>query len=309
MIVSDMMGVSTRCAESSKSTLGSFGCPFKFGLPNGVILVKKGYKIPASTDVTAEFMTGLVQNGTIIPLLNAFSFEPVNEDDVLETSATGVNDLARKGLTSLMFTFKKGIEYERAMENLTGFGAFDVWVVDNDGNMLGVDEGGDFAGWTAGLVLAKSKTWNTGSESEGKAIEIQLTQPGERAYVTWLAAKELGFFIPSNIDGVNAVRVTFEDANGAVPPANSDTSVSVRVLASDGSTPVLGITDGQFRVRVDGGADLATASSEVGDGYYTITAPVASGELTVDLYDDTAGVDTINVADILFTGSGVATVA
>ena len=302
MILSDILGVNSKCKDAGLASVGSFACPFKFQLPDGLILIKKGFKVPAATDFNKAYLLDLVQTGIAIPLLRSFSFEPINEDDVLETSVTGVNDLARKGLTSLMFTYKKGIEYEKAMERLTSFGAFDVWVVDTSGNFLGIDKDGDFGGWSAGLVLAKSKTWNTGSESEGKAIEVQLTQPGERKNTTWIEASKLDFFAPTEIDGINGTYMSFADTNGAVPPAASDVEISLQVLANDKSTPILGLVTGDIEVRLSGVITAATVSED-GNGFYTLSVTVTAGTVDVTLHDSVDAVDVVNVSDILFAGT------
>ena len=301
MSLGDILGKSSKCSDAGLASVGSFGCPFKFGLPDGIILVRKGYAVPQADTFDKEYLVDLIQTGVAIPLLNSFSFEPINEDDVLETSVTGVNDLARKGLTSLMFTYKKGAEYEKAIEKLTSFGAFDVWVIDKSGNFLGIDRDGDFAGWTAGLLLAKSKTWNTGSESEGKAIEVQLTQPGERKSVTWIEASELDFFAPTEIDGINGTSMAYADDNGAVPPAASDTDLKVQVLANDKSTPVVGLTTSDIEVRL-GGVVTPGVVAEDGEGFYTITVGVTAGTVEVQLRDTVKLVDSVDVSGILFAG-------
>jgi len=303
MSLGDILGKSSKCSDAGLASVGSYGCPFKFGLPDGLILVKKGYKVPSADTFDKAYLLDLIQTGIAIPLLNSFSFEPINEDDVLETSVTGVNDLARKGLTSLMFTFKKGIEYEKAIEKLTSFGIFDVWIVDKMGNFLGIDVNGDFGGWTAGLLLAKSKTWNTGSESEGKAIEVQLTQPGQRKNVTWIEASELDFFAPTEIDGVNGTYMSYADLFGPVPPADSDATVKVQVLANDKSTAILGLALGDFSVFINGIGATVSAVTDDGGGFYTITVPVTAGTVSTSLYDGVKTVQVVEVSGILFAGS------
>jgi len=301
----DIMGVTTSCSSTVSGGTGSYGCPFQFQLPDGVFLIKKGYYIPEATDVTKTFLLDLVQKGDAIPLLDAFNFEPINEDDVLETSNTGVNALARKGLTSLKFTYKKGIEYEKAIERLTSFGVFDVWVVDKAGNMLGVEKSGGFGGFSAGLVLAKARMWNDGSVAEGKAIEIQLVQPGEFKFITWIEASQLDFYIPTEIDGINTTRMDFADASGAVPPANSDTSLKVGVFANDGITAITGLVAGDFKSN-----KTVTAITEEGGGFYTLTvSSLVTGEsVTAQLYDVANDYDAVNLSDILFAGTVSATV-
>jgi len=296
----DIMGVTTACQSTVSGGTGSFGCPFKFQLPDGMILIKKGFYIPAATDVTKAYMQELVQAGTIVPLLDAFNFEPINEDDVLETSNTGVNSLARKGLTSLRFTYKKGIQYEKALEALQSFGVFDVWVVDKDGNILGVEKSNGFGGFNGGLVLPKAKMWNDGSVSEGKAIEVQLTQPGEFKYMTWIEASQIDFFIPTEIDGINVAQMSFADANGAVVPADTDTSLKVKVFANDGVTPISGLALGDFS-----SSNAVSAVVEDSSGYYTLTvAAVSSGStVSVKLYDVADDYNSVIVNEILFSGS------
>lgn len=302
----DIMGISTACQTTIEGGTGTYACPFKFQLPDGVILIKNGYYIPSGTELTKEFLLELVQKGDAIPLLDAFNFEPIDEDDVLETSNTGINALARKGLTSLKFTYKKGIEFEKAIERLTSFGVFDVWVVDKSGNMLGVEKSEGFGGFTAGLVLAKARMWNDGSSAEGKAIEMQLTQPGEFKFMTWIEAGQLDFFVPTEIDGVNNVVMTYEDSNGAVPPADTDTSLKVKVFANDGVTAITGLALGDFK-----STSTVTAVTDDGGGFYTLTvsALVAAATETTQLYDVADSYSAVNVSDILFGGSVSATVS
>ena len=308
MNIEDIIGVSSACSDATSRAVGSYGCPFKFQLPDGVILLKKGFFVPAGQDFSKTYLQGLIQEGIAIPLLNSFGFEPINEDDVLETSVTGVNDLARKGLTSLKFMFKKGIAFEKELEKLTSFGRFDVWVVDKSGNFLGVEKSGGFGGWSAGLALARAKTWNTGSESEGKDFEIQLTQPGERKNVTWIEASQLDFFAPTEIDGVNPVVLTFEDALGPVPPASSDTSLKIKAVASDGSTPIEGLTDSDFLVEIDGAIVNVTGASETSPGFYDVTVAVSAGALQATLYDAVLGAEAVLVNEYIFAGKVQATV-
>lgn len=300
MSIETIMGVSSKCSDASLAGVGSYGCPFKFQLPDGIILVRKGYFVPNADTLDKAYLLDLIQSGIAIPLLDSFAFEPINEDDVKETSVTGVNALARKGLTELKFTYKKGIDYEKALDKLTSFGAFDVIVVDKSGNFLGIEKSGGFGGFTAGLLLAKSRIWNDGSASEGKEIEVQLTQPGEAKFLTWLEVGALGFFAPTEIDGINAVEMSYADAAGAVPPAGADTDVKLKIVAADGVTPILGLATGQ--IHVDGVAGVVT---EDGEGFYTVvaTALVAAETVVSKLYDDADSYSSVNVADILFGGT------
>lgn len=302
MSIETIMGVSSKCSNASLAGVGSYGCPFKFQLPDGIILVRKGYFVPNADTLDKDYLLDLVQQGLAIPLLDSFAFEPINEDDVKETSVTGVNALARKGLTELKFTYKKGIEYEKALDKLTSFGAFDVIVVDKSGNFLGVEKSGGFGGFTAGLLLAKSRIWNDGSTSEGKEIEVQLTQPGESKFMTWLEVGSLGFFAPTEIDGINACDLAYADTNGAVPPADLDAVLKVQVLAADGVTPILGLVTGNFKIEIDG-VDISLVAVEDGLGFYSLTAAIVAGTVVTKIYDVAQSYESVNVADILFGGS------
>ena len=307
MTIEQIMGLSSKCSESNDANTGSFACPFQFQLPDGPILVKRGYKIPSATDITTAFLLGLIQSNQAIPILDAFNFEPNTEDDVKETSNTGITTLARRGLTTLMFTYKKGIDHEKALEKLLSFGVFDVWLVDKSGNLLGIDKSGDFGGFSAGLVLPKSRTWNDGSVAEGKALEIQLTKPGQFKDMTWIEAGSLPMFLPTEFQGKNQTILRFEDVNGAVPPAATDTTVKVRVLAIDGITPVPGLVTNQFRSI----SNIISAVVDDGNGYYTITlaALVASATLDIEIFDTVAGFNSVIVNGFLFNGKTTVVVA
>ena len=88
MSIKTVMGVSSKCGDASLAGVGSYGCPFKFQLPDGIILVRKGYYVPAADVLNKEYLLDLIQTGIAIPLLDSFAFEPINEDDVKETSVT-----------------------------------------------------------------------------------------------------------------------------------------------------------------------------------------------------------------------------
>ena len=286
-VLNTINGTSDGCGGGAANT-GELGCEIEFGLVIHGIGLNSGTIIPATQDVDIDYINTLIQAGTAVPLMNAFSSEPTFADDTVETSPLGVEALTLEGLPKFMLTMKKGQEYYKELAKLTGFGNIEWILGDVNGNWkMAKTSAGDFKGFACGQVNAMITTPATATETEKKSITFQLTNRNEydSMYDVFLAST----LVPiSDVKGINGVNLTFADASGAVPPSDADTTLKVKaVFASDNFTVIEGLVVGDFLYQVDGATVVPSGVVDDGDGFYTLTvAAIATSEvLTVQNYD------------------------
>ena len=295
-VINTIASKSAGCGGSSINT-GDLGCDISFGLVIHALGFKKGVKIPASTDITIDYINGLVQSGDVIPLMDAFSSEPTMSEDTLETSPLGVEALTLKGLPKYSLTMKKGQNYYKEMAKLTGFGNINWVLGDVSGNWkYAVTSEGDFTGFTAGQTLASITTPATATETEKKSFTFQLTDRNQIDN-SYAVIESANLFPISDVSGINGVELSFADANGAVVPASGDTNLKVKaVLKADRITSIEGLATANF--KFSGGSVTAV---EDGEGFYTLTvSSLSAGSINLELYDAVASANAIIVSGELY---------
>jgi len=275
------------CSGANTANTGKLGCLSLFGTPEHLLALRKGTTIPAATDFNIAYITPLVQNGTIIPLIGASAFEDVSAEDTYSTNSSGIKRLNLKGLPEYKLMFEEGHEFYKELAELEGYKSYDFIIGDDEGNwMLVENSSGDYHGFTAGhhtpeLTMRKVK----GGDAESKSLLVQFLDRLEwdKNYVI-LHQDQLGF-VPNDIPAVNGVNLSFNAV-----PADLGTTVSINaVLSSDNNTPVEGLTDDtNWKATIDGTTDNAvTGVTEDTPGNYTLTlSALSSGEsLKIDLED------------------------
>jgi len=299
-VINTIASMSAGCGGESINT-GTLGCDVEFGLVIHALGFKKGVVIPASTDITQAYIDGLVQSGDVIPMMDAFSSEPTIAEDTLETSALGVETLTLKGLAKYMLTMKAGQNFYKQMSKLTGFGNINWVLGDVNGNWkFAVNTDGSFTGFTAGQTLSAITTPATATEAEKKSFTFQLTDRRQidLSYAVILSAN---LFPISDVTGINGTLLSFEDANGAVPPTIGDTTLKIKVLLeADKHTPLEGLSAANFKYTVDGTGEVPTLVDN-GDGYYTLTVDaLIASTIKLNNYDSTVNKDVIIVSSELY---------
>ena len=300
-VINTIASKSSGCGGGTLNT-GDLGCDVEFGLVIHALGIKRGVSIPASTDITNAYINGLIQQGNLVPIMDAFSSEPTMAEDTLETSPLGVEALTLKGLPKYMLTMKKGQYYYKEMAKLTGFGNLDWILGDVNGNWkFAVNSDGSFGGFTAGQTLASMTVPATATETEKKSFSFQLTDRTQidSTYAVVLASN---LFPISDISGINGVDLSFEDANGAVVPAVSDTSLKVKVvLSSDKITGIEGLDISNFKYTVDGVSATPSAISDEGNGFYTLTVDaITASTIALTTWDSSVSKNVTILATELF---------
>lgn len=308
-VLNTINGTSDGCGGGAANT-GELGCEIEFGLVIHGIGLNSGTIIPAAQDVDIDYINTLIQAGTAVPLMNAFSSEPTFADDTVETSPLGVEALTLEGLPKFMLTMKKGQEYYKELAKLTGFGNIEWILGDVNGNWkMAKTSTGDFKGFACGQVNAMITTPATATETEKKSLTFQLTNRNEydSMYDVFLAST---LFPISDVKGINGVNLTFADATGAIPPADAETTLKVKaVFASDNFTAVEGLLVGDLLYTVDGATVVPSGVVDDGDGFYTLTvAAIATAEeLTLQNYDSSVNKNVVITAAGILLRSNVLT--
>ena len=300
-VLNTIATTSDGCGGGAANT-GELGCDIEFGLVIHGIGLTTGTIIPASQDVDIDYINTLIQAGSAVPLMNAFSSEPTFADDTFETSPLGVEALTLEGLPKFMLTMKKGQEYYKEIAKLTGFGNIEWILGDVNGSWkMAKTSAGDYKGFSAGQVNAMITTPATASETEKKSVTFQLTDRNEydSMYDVFLSST---LFPISDVKGINGVNLSFADASGAVPPSDAETTLKVKaVFASDNFTGIEGLLVGDLLYTVDGATVVPSGVVDDGDGFYTLTvAALASAEiLTLQNYDSSVN------KNVVITTAGV----
>lgn len=300
-VLSKIASTSAGCGGGSANT-GQLGCKLGFGYAVHAIPLVKGTLIPATTDLDLDFMNVLVQAGKALPLTNAFSSEVSVAEDQLETSPLGVEALTLLGLHKYSITFKEGEYFYKELAKLRSFGNLDFILGDTKGNwLMAKNSNGDFKGFSAGQVNVMDVP-ATATEVRKRTLTFQLIDRNETDlnYDIFLASS---LFPISDVQGVNGVNLSFEDANGAVPPSDADTTLKVKaVLASDNHTGIEGLAVGDFAYTQAGATVVPSGVVDDGDGYYTLTvAAIATSEvLTLQNYDGGVNKNVVISNDILY---------
>ena len=150
----DIMNKLENCGGDQANT-GKLGCLQAFGTPLSAILTKSGFVIDKNTTLDIAYLTANVQNGNLIPLMDASSFEDVSAEDAFSTNAAGVERLNLQGLPKYKLMFEEGHEFYREMTKLTSYKSKGAILIDDAGRWLfGVNSDGDYVGLTLGQVTA-----------------------------------------------------------------------------------------------------------------------------------------------------------
>ena len=294
----DIMSKLENCGGSQANT-GKLGCLQEFGTPLSVILTKKGFVIPKETDVTIAYLETNVQNGNLIPVMDASSFEDVSGEDANSTNAAGVERLNLLGLPKYKLMFEEGHEFYRQMSKMTSYKSKGGILIDDSGRWLfGVNSAGDYVGLTIGQITAEMrKTKVQGGDAESKSLLMQFIDRYQWDYSYGIVERtEIGLST-SEVPTINGAKITL----GSIPAAAA-VSIDVKVvLASDGSSLVEGLAETNFVVTSAGSSQVPSAISETSPGLYTLTVTALSaGVLLIDLFDSALNLDVVISNNVLY---------
>ena len=291
--------------DCTTSRLGSGleACQAIEGLPNGFILVPKGWSRNKTTDTFDKtYVQEQCQTGNFIPLVGCFEMVSETPDAVTQESQSGLMEVVRQGKPVFTGTYKNGLAFQKIAYSYNSYNQYDVLITYETGFIKCAEsvDGTEIKGLSVGMLNTNGYTENNGSNSASTIIKFQITDPFEyNQYVNLLT--ELDFNPNTEIFGITDCKLT-----GTADASDNKAYVSVKWLHNE-QFNILGLSTSNFRLTINGVADVITAVTyNSSTGLYSITpttAFVADQTVVVQLYDATVPTTTAKVGNKLYRGT------
>jgi hypothetical protein len=294
--------------DCTTSRLGSGleSCQAIEGLPNGFILVPKGWSRNKTTDTfDKEYVQEQCQIGNFIPLVGCFEMVSETPDAVTQESQSGLMEVVRQGKPVFTGTYKNGLAFQKIAYSYNSYNQYDVLVTYETGYIKCAEtvDGTSIKGLSVGMLNTNGYTENNGSTSASTMIKFQVTDPFEyNQYVNLLT--DLDFNPNTELFGITDCVLT-----GRADVSDAKVYVKVKWLHNE-QFNILGLAIANFRLTIDGVANTITAvtyNSTTGEYALTPTATLTTGDsVVVQLYDATVPTATAKLGNKLYKGTTVA---
>jgi len=301
--IGTIIGKVDNCGGNQANT-GKEGCLQLFGTPLSVILTAKNFSIPATTEITIAYLQLQVQNGNLIPVMEASSFEDLSSEDTMSTNAAVVERINLLGLPKYKFMYEEGHEFYKQMSKLTSFKSRGVILIDDAGRWLfGRKADGSLCGMTAGQINPEQrKTKVQGGDAESKSLTIQFLDRLQWDYEYGIVEREAMGLSESDVPVINGVNLAF-----TATPGDTDTSLEISAkLSSDNTSLIEGLETANFFVTINGVTEAGFTANEATPGMYTLSAITALATSDVVVVGFISGnYTTIISGDELYRTAGV----
>lgn len=290
------------CGAGASLGTGTRGCKPFFAKAVSAWILPQGTLLDDNVALDLTYAQQLQAEGKLIVLNGVRNFADNTPDDVTEELEDGTKAYIRGGKYEFSMDFINGLHFHAAVHSLSSYGAYDIMLVDRNGNVLGTKDAstGQLKGFTVGMMQGGKLTWGTDSTQQRESIMMQLLNRNEldRDYV-FIDNSNLGDFDATALEGVNQVTLSFEAA-----PANLDTTLTVKAVRAQDGAAVTGLAFGDFVLTVNGSTSNPTAddSEATGAGIYvlTISALATNDVLSLSLYDNANNRSVVTLANVLY---------
>lgn len=274
------------CGAEGVVGSGSLGCPID---PENI---KHIYAVSSGTKITTTLDRALVRTmqkaGTLIPLLDAFDVTWTPEENQLETSPSlGIKSKGRTGLYELTAMFANGTHFQKVLKSMEGQNKWDIIVIDEDDNIFGTEgKNGEFKGFRTSMFAVNPYKFKSGAEGGKTSATMQFSRSNEfNEAMTGIMSETLDF-IPSDMDGVNEIKLSLSGLTAA------STGIVVKTVLDKGRTHFVGgLAVADFLVKVAGATVVPSGIVEDSDAKtYSLTVAALSADQSVEVVIyDTAG--------------------
>lgn len=274
-----------KCNLSDVYGTGKEGCDAFLRDVKSIWLTPVGFKYDKTKELDSEYANQLIAEGKLIVLNKIVGFTDNSEEAVYHTYDDGTKELIRKGKYEFGFNFKKGLYYQKALNTINSFNAYDVTFVDVNNNILVTEtDDANIKGYSTNYIQVGKIQMNTGSQNSQNSLMMQLQDPDELdQYNALIKHESIAPFRPKNLEGINQVKLTL-----GTELSDGDTSIVVKAVIHRGGGIFTGADDlGNFLVKVNGSTITPSAVSETPNGTYTFTVSALSTNdiVEVSLYD------------------------
>jgi hypothetical protein len=295
---------------TSRFGSGLEACQAIEGLPNGVILVPKGWSLEKATDTFDKaYVQEQCQLGNFIPMVGCFEMVSETPDATTQESQSGLLEVVRQGKPTFTATFKQGLAFQKIAYSYNSYQQYDTLITYETGFIKCAEsvDGTQIKGLTTGMLNTNGYTENNGTNSASTILMFQITNPFEyNQYVNLLT--DLDFDPNSELFGITDVNIV-----GRADASENKVYVKPTWKWNDLFT-ITGLAAANFRLTVNGvtnsivGAITYNATTKE----YAITPTatlVATDVVTVTLAD--GAINTAKVGNKFYSGTtgNVVTVA
>jgi len=295
---------------TSRFGSGLEACQAIEGLPNGVILVPKGWSLEKATDTFDKaYVQEQCQLGNFIPLVGCFEMVSETPDATTQESQSGLLEVVRQGKPTFTATFKQGLAFQKIAYSYNSYQQYDTLITYETGFIKCAEsvDGTQIKGLTTGMLNTNGYTENNGTNSASTILMFQITNPFEyNQYVNLLT--DLDFDPNSELFGITDVNIV-----GRADASDNKVYVKPTWKWNDLFT-ITGLAAANFRLTVGGvtNAIVGAITYNATTKEYAITPTatlVAADVVTVTLAD--GAVNTAKVGNKFYSGTtgNVVTVA
>lgn len=174
------------CTTTTGNT-GVSACWLDIKVIKGIIVVPEDFAVEPANYASKTALISYLQNLTlattatrIYPIINFIDIEDGSEDDVINTSGYGNDQVVRTGKYKWNFRYSDGgMCLNKNLHKLFNNKKSKVLLVDADYQIIGTKVGDNIEGLTAGNIDPKKVKVATGSEPAMYNISVELTDPKE----------------------------------------------------------------------------------------------------------------------------------
>ena len=215
------------------------------------------------------------------------TFQEVGNDDTIDTKEDDTQYVITEGKYKFDVVLYKGIYSNKQMQSISGFGRFNIFLIDDQGNWLFTKAAsGGAKGFTTGMIKNKKYQFldNQTGEQSGFMFQLLNRLEMDKNYALIPACEFDGD--ASLIEGISEVALSFVNT-----PSDTDTTITFKaVLDQDQKTPITGLASANtVRFRNGGVAEAITPVATATEGVYTATVSAVSTSDVVDIEIHNAG--------------------
>ena len=295
---------------TSRFGSGLEACQAIEGLPNGVILVPKGWSLDKATDTFDKaYVQQQCQLGNFIPLVGCFEMVSETPDATTQESQSGLMEVVRQGKPTFTATFKQGLAFQKIAYSYNSYQQYDTLITYETGYIKCAEsvDGTQIKGLTTGMLNTNGYTENNGTTSASTILKFQVTNPFEyNQYVNLLT--DLDFDPNSELFGITDVNIV-----GRADASDNKVYIKPTWKWNDLFT-ITGLAAANLRLTVGGVTNAIvgaiTYNATTKEYAITPTATLAAADVvTVTLAD--GSINTAKVGNKFYSGTtgNVVTVA
>jgi hypothetical protein len=277
-------------------------CFAQLGYPIGFIRVPRNLSLDSENDaLDLAYMTEQIQKQDFIPFVNSVNYTENTPEPTSQEFDSGAKLVVRNGKPEFVYDYINGKLWDGVAHSYNANNRGAVILAFDNGTLLMAESNGMLSGFDLQMQNAASFKNRTGSEVAKTQITIQIQDEfGYNNNFAILTRDQLGFDVSNDLPQVMDVNLIPEDT-----AAGESLNVAAVATLNSGSN-ILGLTDANFRLVVNGAAGVISSVSfnDVTEKYVIgPTTPFAIGDVVyVELYDTAASISVANLDNQLYKG-------